>query len=99
MPLPEKLPEDNYDLSDGGSVADEQERHRRREKKAVPGWCGCYLGQLEAQSDLDPDSIFGCRVPRCSLEDVFLDVHYEKAGKSRPKRARGSSADWRKDKL
>lgn len=97
--LPEKIPEDNYEISDGDSPADDEDRARNREKKAVPGWCGDYLKQLEAQADLDPDSIFGCRVPRCVLEEVFLDAHYEKVNKSKPKRTRGSSADWRRDKL
>jgi hypothetical protein len=97
--LPEKTPEDNYEISDGDSPADDEDRVRNREKKAVPGWCGDYLKQLEAQADLDPDSIFGCRVPRCILEEIFLDAHYEKVNKSKPKRNRGSSADWRRDKL
>lgn len=97
--LPEKIPEDNYEISDGDSPADDEERACTRAKKAVPGWCGDYLKQLEAQADLDPDSIFGRRVPRCILEDVFLDAHYEQVNKNKPKRTRGSSADWRRDKL
>jgi hypothetical protein len=97
--LADKLPEDNYDISDPESVADEEEKLRRREKKAVPKWCDNYLESLNAQATLDPDSIFGSKVPLCALEDIFLDTHYEKANKSRPKRGRGSSADWRKDQL
>jgi len=48
---------------------------------------------------VDPDSIFGSRVPIVRLEEVFGDDCYKTINKNRPKRARGSSGDWQRDRL
>lgn len=96
--LPPKKDEDNYEISDGADSDVEDRYDRDRSGKAIPIWCDTYLDVLATQADLDPDSIFG-RVPHCSLEDVFSEAGYKESGRSRPKRARGSSGDWRRDKL
>ncbi|CAE8727723.1 unnamed protein product, partial [Polarella glacialis] len=100
MELEPKDPEDNYELSDCGGDSDQEdaagERERQRGSKHVPKWCGEYLQVLSTQADVDPDTIFGSRVPQCIQEDIFTDDMYESVGKKRPKRARGSSGDWRK---
>lgn len=99
--LPSPRPEDNYEISDQGddSEPDDEAEARRRAKKTVPKWCGNYLELLQKQANTDPDTIFGSKVPHCSLDDVFRNEHYELAKKKRPKRNRGSSGDWRKDTL
>lgn len=99
--LPARRAEDNYEISEHGSdsEADDKADEPDRRSKHVPKWCGSYLQDLQGQSDIDPDSIFGSKVPRCVLEDIFSDELYQQAGKNRPKRHRGSSGDWRKDRL
>jgi len=99
--LPPKRDEDNYAISEHGSdsEAEEAEQEKDRTAKHIPKWCETYLQELAGQSDLDPDSIFGSKVPKCHLEDIFTDQMYQEVGKHRPKRARGSSGDWRKDRL
>lgn len=96
-----KRPEDNYEISEHGSdsEAEEAAEERDRSGKHVPKWCECYLEDLKVQSDVDPDTIFSSKVPQCVLEDIFTDAMYQQVGKTRPKRARGSSGDWRKDRL
>jgi hypothetical protein len=93
-------PEDNYEISDqGDSDPDDAAEARRRAKKHVPRWCDNYLEQLSKQADMDPDTLFGGRVPTCDVEDIFPIELYEKVGKARPKRNRGSSQNWGRDRL
>jgi hypothetical protein len=99
IPISEKRPEDNYEISEHGGDSDEETQTRDRSHKHVPKWCESYLDALSRQCDIDPDTIFGPRVPKCILDDIFTDAMYKQAGKNRPKRARGSSGDWRKDQL
>lgn len=98
--LTEKSAEDNYEISEQGGDSDAEESQAMdRSHKHVPKWCKSYLEELQRQSDIDPDTIFGNKVPRCVLEDIFTNGLYRQVGKNRPKRARGSSGDWGKDKL
>lgn len=101
LQLPPKKEEDNYVISEHGSDSESEDPEQEREKisKPIPKWCDTYLESLNAQSDLDPDSIFGCKVAQCVLEDIFTEEMYQEVGKLRPKRQRGSSGDWRKDRL
>merc|ERR1719171_1658651 len=90
--------EDNYEISDKDeNSADEAEPDRSH--KLVPRWCENYLQRLQEQSTLDPDSIFGTKVPKCELEVIFSNEDYRKRSRERPKRKRGSSGEWRKDRL
>lgn len=98
--LKPKLDEDNYEISEhDGDSEEEGGENRDRSGKHVPRWCETYLQDLNEQADIDPDTIFAAKVPRCDLEVVFTDEMYRLANKSRPKRMRGSSGDWRKDRL
>lgn len=97
--LPSKLIEDNYEISEHADDSDEDAGERDRSSKHVPKWCESYLQELERQADMDPDTIFGGRVPHCVLERIFPDDLYRQVGKDRPRRQRGSSGDWRKDRL
>lgn len=96
MPLPPKKPEDNYEISDKGSDSEEEDD---RSSKTIPEWSEKYLELLQTQSDIDADTIFGSRVPKCDLEDVFKDSDYMKFQSERPPRRRGSSGEWRHDSL
>jgi hypothetical protein len=92
--------EDNYEISDqGDSDPDDRAEERRRAKKHVPRWCDNYLEQLSRQADMDPDTVFGNKVPTCDVEEIFPVELYKTVGKERPKRNRGSSQNWGKDKL
>ncbi|CAE8714558.1 unnamed protein product [Polarella glacialis] len=97
MKLPPPNPEDSYELSDKGddSEADEPDRTQ----KYQPAWSSNYLQVIEAQSDIDPDTIFGTSVPQCDLAVIFRDADYLKFQQERPKRKRGSSGEWHADRL
>jgi len=95
-----KRKEDNYEMSDfEGSDVDIEVSEMKRSKKHVPSWCFKVAEALDAQADLDPDSIFGSRVARCLKEEIFPRDVYKKAKRERPHRKRGTSVDWRKDPL
>merc|ERR1740123_2856364 len=95
-----KLDEDNYEISEHEENSDEDaDRSRDRSGKHVPRWCSTYLEDLQRQADIDPDTIFASKVSCCDLDAVFTDDMYREVGKQRPKRQRGSSGDWRKDRL
>jgi len=98
-PLPPKQSDDNYEISDADESENEDQARERRKKKFVPTWTKKYVEELNRQADIDPDTIFGNRVPHCCLEDIFTDAVYKQAGKGRPRRRRGSSGNWSRDKL
>jgi len=96
--LPPKASEDNYEISDRGEDSDAEEPDRSH--KHVPAWSLEFLKLMEAQVKTDPDSIFSSKVPRCDLRIIFTDADYLKSKKDRhPKRKRGSSGEWRQDRL
>jgi len=97
MKLPPPNPEDNYELSDKGEESEAEEPDRSH--KHVPRWSCQYLELIEKQSDIDPDTIFGRSVPNCDLMTIFPEKLYKQCDKERPKRKRGSSGEWRKDRL
>jgi len=97
-PLSPKHSEDNYEMSEKDENSD-QEEEPDRSGKHVPRWCSDYLETLTVQSFWDPDSIFGSKVPTCDLDSIFsLDI-YKQYSRERPKRRRGSSGQWSKDRL
>lgn len=101
-PLSPKRSEENYEISDKDELSDEEDEEaekERRRHKHVPRWCQNFLDVLKEQSSWDPDSIFGSKVQRCDIDAVFTAEHYKLAGKDKPKRARGSSQNWAKDRL
>lgn len=97
-----KNPADNYELSeyDGDSDAeDTTEKEKQRARKRLPAWSENYLDLLQKQADLEPSSIFGEGAPKCSMDEIFPISLYRQVGKTRPKRQRGSSQDWSRDRL
>jgi len=101
MELPPKNPEENYAISEYGGDSegeDAAERDKIRQAKPIPAWCEGYFSCIQKQAAIDPDTIFG-KVPRCVMEDVFPESIYVQMGKKRPARRRGSSGDWRRDRL
>jgi hypothetical protein len=99
QPLGDPRPEDNYEISEKGSDSEAESPEADRKKKHVPAWCKDWITLLNAQANIDPDSIFGTKVPRCELENIFTDVDYAIRNKKRPRRKRGSSGEWKKDRL
>eukprot|EP00930_Biecheleria_cincta_P064211 TRINITY_DN4976_c0_g1_i1.p1 TRINITY_DN4976_c0_g1~~TRINITY_DN4976_c0_g1_i1.p1 ORF type:complete len:572 (-),score=123.14 TRINITY_DN4976_c0_g1_i1:148-1725(-) len=95
--LPPKDPSENYELSDKGSDSEAEEPDRTQ--KFTPAWSDNYLELLDAQADIDADSIFSTRVPHCDLDLIFSDKDYLKFRTERPRRKRGSSGEWRRDRL
>lgn len=101
-PLPPKKQEDNWEISDKEDSDDEgadEEQDRNRANKPVPTWCVDYKQALAAQEGVDPDSIFSSRVPFCDIDAIFPDTLYRERGRKPPKRKRGSSCQWAKDRL
>lgn len=101
LKLPPPHPDDNYELSDADSDEEAMlHREHERDGKMVPAWCDGFLEVLPEQSGIDPDSIFGPRVPACVLEDVFPEELWQRLGQEPPpKRRRRSSANWGRDGL
>lgn len=98
-PLDEPKREDeNYELSDREEGTEEIAEVDRSSKR-VPPWATNYLNSLTEQSDIDPDTIFSSKVPRCDLEIIFPDELYRTCNRDRPKRKRGSSGEWKNDRL
>jgi len=96
-PIPPPKPEDNYEISDKGEESDVEEPDRSH--KHVPEWSIQYLELITKQASIDSDTIFGTRVPECDLEAIFDDALYAGCKFERPKRRRGSSAEWKRDRL
>mmetsp|Transcript_38542 Transcript_38542/g.69186 ORF Transcript_38542/g.69186 Transcript_38542/m.69186 type:complete len:396 (-) Transcript_38542:208-1395(-) len=95
-----KSPSDNYDLSDYEEDVSGKRIEPNRKGKRVPAWSLKYKELTNAQADLDPESIFGSRVPRCDLDLIFPDRLYrEQMGWVPVKRKRGDSGQWFKDRL
>jgi len=100
MPVSPKKEEDNYEVSERASDSDnEEEDEPERSEKHVPLWCKTYLEAVAAQTSIDPESIFGSRVPKCDLDLVFDDSSYAAVEFDRPARRRGSSGRWDADSL
>lgn len=93
-----KSADDNYAISDREDEGEPAEGTDRSQKR-VPKWVDSYLSSLTKQSRIDPDTIFGTKVPRCDLDVIFTDELYMQCSLQRPKRKRGSSGKWDKDNL
>lgn len=98
VPLREaKKEEDNYELSDLEEDKDGNRIEPDRSGKQVPAWSLNFLELATSQGGIDPDSIFGSRVPKLDLEEIFPDSFYR--GFNPVKRRRGSSSHWVRDAL
>ena len=100
MPLAPLKPEDNYDMSDKDTDSeDEPDAQEKRKLKKVPEWTRGWREKALAQATVDPESIFGIILPLCDLAVIFNEANYSKMRAERPKRLRGSSGNWKMDKL
>ena len=101
LAIPPLREDDNYEMSDKDtdSEQDEEELERKRELKRVPEWTNSWREKCMSQSTVDPESIFGIFVPAFEMSLVFNERNYDKMKVDRPKRSRGSSGNWRLDKL
>eukprot|EP00933_Yihiella_yeosuensis_P081371 TRINITY_DN94969_c0_g1_i1.p1 TRINITY_DN94969_c0_g1~~TRINITY_DN94969_c0_g1_i1.p1 ORF type:complete len:405 (+),score=88.28 TRINITY_DN94969_c0_g1_i1:48-1217(+) len=95
IPLPPPKPEDSCTVFSP----------EREDEVRIPQWCENYLEQVEkCQADVDPDTIFGTRLPICNLDEVFppalVRKHRIEVGlPAAEKRKRGDSGDWESDPL
>eukprot|EP00435_Cladocopium_sp_Y103_P041506 s2243_g11.t1 len=62
-----KREEDNYEISDMEEDEDGNRIEPDRQGKRIPAWCANYATVATSQADIDPDSIFGTRMPLCDL--------------------------------
>jgi hypothetical protein len=67
--------EDNYEISDHED-SDQEMVVKDRRAKRVPEWVRDYLQVVATQADIDADTIFGTRVPKCDLDEIFNDALY-----------------------
>eukprot|EP00439_Symbiodinium_sp_Y106_P076281 s1733_g15.t1 len=81
--LSDKKEEENYEISEKGSNSEAEEEPDRSHKR-TPDWSLKFLELLETQADIDADTIFGSRVPRCDLEEIFTDRDYLRYAADRP---------------
>jgi hypothetical protein len=95
MKLPPPRPEDNCELSDAAELCEED---MDGEELPAPAWCDGFLEVLEAQTVIDPDTIFGASVPEVHLDSVFPSELWRRLGQEPPRRRkRGSSGNWSRD--
>lgn len=95
-----KREEDNYEISDLEEDEDGNRIEPDRQCKRVPSWCTNYSTLATSQADIDPDSIFGSRMPLCDLDSIFPDRLYRSLHPGQPRqRKRGSSCHWFRDAL
>lgn len=93
-----KREEDNYEISDMEEDEDGNRIEPDRQGKRIPAWCANYATVATSQADIDPDSIFGTRMPLCDLDSIFPDSFY-RSQPSQSRRRRGSSCHWFRDAL
>jgi hypothetical protein len=100
QPIGEPKEEDNYAITEKGTDSEgEEEQAAKRRAKKIPEWCKQWREQCMKQSTIDPESIFGINIPNCDLSAIFTENNYARMHKTRPKRIRGSSGNWKMDKL
>lgn len=100
--LPPQNPDDTYEVSDKEDSSDEaavEAAEQARKRKKIPPWCDGFERLAIEQAAVDPDTIFGSRVPACDLDSIFPDRLYKSRGCMNPRRRRGSSQLWSKDRL
>ena len=94
------LPEDQYEMTeweDSDVEEDEDMKERKRMSKRIPTWCIGWIETAKTQTTIDPDTVFGMRLPRCDLEVLFGQTNnaYMKARRGK----RGSSGEWGMDEI
>jgi Inner centromere protein, ARK binding region len=93
---------ENYEVTDKDSDSDPEYSAKvaiARSKKSIPIWVEGWRQKSMKQMSVDPESIFGISVPECDLSVIFTERNYAKVRKARPKRVRGSSGNWKLDRL
>ncbi len=103
-PLPTSpIIEDQYKItdwedSDGENAAnyeDEDIKEQRRMEKHVPSWCDGWIETAKTQTSIDPDTVFGTKLPKCDLSVIFGDKFKDNAYmRTKAGHRRGSSGEW-----
>eukprot|EP00931_Biecheleriopsis_adriatica_P009119 TRINITY_DN110223_c0_g1_i1.p1 TRINITY_DN110223_c0_g1~~TRINITY_DN110223_c0_g1_i1.p1 ORF type:complete len:240 (-),score=64.77 TRINITY_DN110223_c0_g1_i1:30-749(-) len=58
----------------------------------LPHWNSYRCLDINRQADVDPDSIFGSRVPPCDLEELFPEALFREVGAPLPKKLKRSES-------
>ena len=92
--MSDPLPEDQYEMTEWED-SDAEKDEDAHENKRVPAWCIGWIETAKTQTSIDPDTVFGSRIPKCELEVLFgrNGNAYLKARKGK----RGSSGEWGMD--
>jgi hypothetical protein len=94
--------EENYEVSEKDTDSENEKSETvlmRRKLKKIPEWCRGWREKCLRQMAIDPESIFGIYMPSCDLGVIFTEGNYRTMRKLRPRRIRGSSGNWKLDKL
>jgi hypothetical protein len=85
------------EFEDSDCEDDEDTKERKRAAKRIPAWCIAWIETAKTQTSIDPDTVFGSRIPRCDLEALFGQTNnaYLKARRGK----RGSSGEWGMDEI
>ena len=101
VPLPfPPAAEDQYEMTeweDSDTEMQEDESERKRLNKKIPPWCIGWIETAKTQTSIDPDTVFGMRIPRCDLSVLFGQPSnaYMRARNGK----RGSSGEWGMDDM
>jgi len=107
VPLPTSpVVDDQYQITEwedsegeNAGYEDEDSKEKRRMQKHIPSWCVGWVETAKTQTSIDPDTVFGTKLPKCDLGVIFGDKFRDNAY-MRTKAAghrRGSSGEWGMD--
>ena len=92
--------EDQYEMTeweDSDTEMQEDDKERKRSNKKIPAWCIGWIETAKTQTSIDPDTVFGLRLPRCDLSVLF--GHTNNAYMRARNGKRGSSGEWGMDDM
>ena len=103
VPLPTSpTVEDQYQITDwedtdaeNGGFEDEDYKEKRRAEKRIPLWCNGWIETAKTQTSIDPDTVFGTKLPKCDLSVIFGEKFRDNAYmRNKAGHRRGSSGEW-----
>ena len=102
VPLPTSpISDDQYPITDwvdsegeNATFEDDDAKETRRLQKHVPSWCEGWVETAKTQTNIDPDTVFGTKLPKCDLSVIFGAKFRDNAYMRTKTRGRGSSGEW-----
>ena len=86
---------EDSDGENGGNYEDEDVKEQRRMEKHVPLWCNGWVETAKTQTNIDPDTVFGTKLPKCDLSVIFGEKFKDNAYmRTKAGHRRGSSGEW-----